>query len=103
MVVSSSGLVNMKDFINVSSLTSCLVIWNAMKENKLSYRETTLNLLQIKGVASNLISEYERWINDEVSEIFALIAGVLNEKIYGKDKNKDTEPVKINKISTIAI
>ena len=51
-----------------------------MQTKNVSYRETVLGLLKMKGAAPKLISSYGKELREEVSELFFVIAEQIVEK-----------------------
>ena len=79
MIETSSGYIDLKDFLESSNLASNMVIWRIIQEKKLTYKEAVLSLLYINGVVPDLISEYDREINDDISGLFADIASLIKQ------------------------
>ena len=48
-----------------------------MQMKKMTYRKTVLQLLKIKGAKSNLINQYDKGLEDEISELFTAIASLI--------------------------
>ena len=65
-------------------MSEYLVIWRIMQQKNLSYRETVMSLLQLKGAKPQVITKYANSCSDDVSELFEVIASII------KDKHKRT-------------
>lgn len=68
-----------------------------MQTKNVSYRETVLGLLKMKGAAPKLISSYGKELREEVSELFFVIA----EQIVEKEKKNQTTRDKTRRASIL--
>ena len=80
MIKGSTGFEELNTFIARYALSECLVIWRIMQQQGLSYRDTVVNLLQLKGANSKLTAKYKKECSDDVSELFEVIASLIKQK-----------------------
>jgi len=48
----------LKEYVGRFALSHCLVLLRMMKQKSLSYRQTVLNLLKLKGAQTKMINKY---------------------------------------------
>lgn len=80
LIKGSTGFEELKAFIARYALSECLVIWRIMQQKNLSYRETVMNLLQLKGAKPKVVTKYATECSDDVSELFEVIATIIKQK-----------------------
>ena len=80
LIKGSTGFEELNTFIARYALSECLVIWRVMQQQGLSYRDTVVNLLQLKGANSKLTAKYKKECSDDVSELFEVIASLIKQK-----------------------
>jgi len=76
----ASGFMELKEYVGRFALSHCLVLLRMMKQKSLSYRQTVLNLLKLKGAQTKMINKYEKELDDDTSELFQRIANQISKQ-----------------------
>ena len=80
LIKGSTGFEELNTFIARYALSECLIIWRIMQQRSLTYRETIVSLLKLKGAKPKLITKYEREASTDVSDLFEVIASLIKTK-----------------------
>ena len=80
LIKGSTGFEELNTFISRYALSECLIIWRIMQQRSLTYRETIVSLLKLKGAKPKLITKYEREASTDVSDLFEVIASLIKTK-----------------------